>query len=531
MMTNLFLSILGISISVGVMVVILMMLTPFLNKRYAAKWKYMIWIFLALRLLIPFSGMGGELAAGMLSQMERQSASESEEDTGTQAGETGLPVRIVVEIPARMTAPIADWSGENTAGITLLDFVVSFWMAGSLIFLAVHVISYSHYRRQVLRKGKVIEDRDFFQQMLSLKRELHISRTIRPVEYYKAESPMIIGFIMPILVLPEEQYTEEELFFILKHELVHLKRGDVYFKMLFVAANAVHWFNPLIWTMQKEASVDMEMSCDERVMQGAGYAVRKAYTEILMSVLHKRCAGKNALSTQFYDGKKILKRRFKNILIKKRKKNGAPLLLCTIVITICLGAVAGCFAIREHTENNDTGTKETENAPDRPEAEAVQREEISADDSSSDNDALENTTVLTFMKEGEQEQKQAVLAVGDGYSLYLPEEEEWSLSGPDLWTTPINEQVVLWVTHFEGQTMDSVEQELSEDGYETMEDGHKWKQEGDLLYHVELKVSENDVWGIYYCYPAEAEEGWGRELPVVIDTFALSVEADEGGEP
>lgn len=144
----------------------------------------------------------------------------------------------------------------------MLDFVVSFGMAGSLIFLAVHVISYSHYRRQVLRKGKVIEDRDFFQQMLALKCELHISRTIRPVEYYKAETPMIIGFIMPILVLPEEQYTEEELFFILKHKLVHLKRGDVYFKML-----------------------------------------------------------------------------------------------------------------REHTENNDTGTKETENVSDRPEAEAVQREE------------------------------------------------------------------------------------------------------------------------------------------------------------
>lgn len=73
---------------------------------------------------------------------------------------------------------------------------------------------------------------------------------------------MIIGFIKPVLVLPEEQYSSEELFFILKHELIHLKRGDVYFKLLFVTANTVRWFNPLIWIMQKEAAIDMELSCD-----------------------------------------------------------------------------------------------------------------------------------------------------------------------------------------------------------------------------------------------------------------------------
>lgn len=60
------------------------------------------------------------------------------------------------------------------------------------------------------------------------------------------------------------------MFFLLKHELVHLKRKDVYWKLLFVAANAFHWFNPLIWVMHREAVVDLELSCDERVLEGAG---------------------------------------------------------------------------------------------------------------------------------------------------------------------------------------------------------------------------------------------------------------------
>lgn len=98
-------------------------------------------------------------------------------------------------------------------------------MIGSLAFLLVHLISYSCYKRQVIRNGKRIEDAHILSQMLELKRELKIRRTIRAIEYDEAESPMILGFLKPVLLLPAEQYSSEELFFILKHEMVHLKQG------------------------------------------------------------------------------------------------------------------------------------------------------------------------------------------------------------------------------------------------------------------------------------------------------------------
>lgn len=103
--------------------------------------------------------------------------------------------------------------------------------------------------------------------------------------------------------MPDGEYSAEELHFILKHELVHLKRGDVCLKLLLTTANAIHWFNPLIWLMRKEATVDMELSCDERVTQGADYAQRKAYTETLLSTLHKQCTKRTVLSTQFTEEK------------------------------------------------------------------------------------------------------------------------------------------------------------------------------------------------------------------------------------
>lgn len=331
-MGNIFLSILGISASIGLFVIALIFLTPFLHKRYAVKWKYLIWIFLALRLLIPISGTNVQYVMDRLSRPKVEMRSESEENDADDPTDMAMPYRgIVVEIPAQMTTPIKASSEKNTTDMTMLDIVTFVWMIGSLIFISVHLISYSHYKRQVIKRGRVIKETRILSQIFQLKRELHIRRTVRVMEYDEAGSPMIIGFIKPVLVLPREQYDSEDLFFILKHELVHLKRGDVYLKLLFVTANAVHWFNPLIWIMQKEAAIDMELSCDERVTQGISYELRKAYTETLLSMLHKQCARKTVLSTQFYGGTKIMKKRFRNILMKSGKRNGVSILICAVV--------------------------------------------------------------------------------------------------------------------------------------------------------------------------------------------------------
>ncbi len=522
-MTTIFLSIFGISVSIGLLVLVLILLAPFLNKRYAAKWKYLIWIFLALRLLIPFRAVNGQFVMDMVLQRRTQTVSGTDEKNTDTPGDVVIPSqRIIVEIPTEMTAPIAVQPGKSNINITVLDIVAFVWMIGSLIFIAVHLISYSHYKRQVMKKGRIIEDVHILSPMLKLKRELHIRRTIQAIEYQEAESPMIIGFFHPVLVLPKERYSFEELFFIFKHELVHLKRGDVYFKLLFVIANGVHWFNPSIWMMQKEAVIDMELSCDERVTQGTSYAVRKAYTETLLSMLHKQCVRRTILSTQFYGGTRIMKKRFKNILVKKGKKNGICILMGVVILTIGFGTLIGCSITKKDTGKENIGKENTENVSDQPDREAILIEPMSIDNSSAENHTLENTTVLTFSKEGEQEQKQVVLAVGDGYSIYLPE-NEWQPSGPDLWRASVNEMVRLWITHFQGESMDSVNQSLEDDGYVAVQDYHKRKQEGDLVYHVQLKAFENDVWGIFYSYPTDSEEGWGRDLPVIADTFALSM--------
>ena len=106
---------------------------------------------------------------------------------------------------------------------------------------------------------------------------------------------------------------------------------------------------------------------------------------------------------------------------------------------------------------------------------------------------------------------------GEGYSFYLPD-DEWQQSDLDIWTGLTNEQVQFQVSHQDGKTLEQVEQELTDSGYIEIND-RIWRQEGEMIYGVALSVFEDDIWGIYFQYPVDSEEGWGRRIIAIADTL------------
>ncbi len=523
-MVNLFLAVFEVSVSVSLLIAVLVIFAPFLNRRYAVKWKYWIWIFLAFRLIIP---VRAERALGdLLSQMTARTFLKENNIISPLAHRVPLR-RIIIEIPAQMTAPIGGMeSAQNTSEITPLGVMAILWMLGGIVFILVHLFSYLHYKKQVLKRGVLVKDVGILRKMLELKRELHIKGEVHVIEYAGAVSPMIMGFLKIFLVLPKARYDTEELYFILKHELVHLKRRDGYIKLLFVAAHAVHWFDPLVWIMQKEAEIDMELSCDERVVQGEDFTRRKAYTETLLSTLHKQCTKQKYLSTKFYGGKQIMKKRFKNILIRAGKKNGAVIFAGSVILTLSLGTLAGCSVAKDvredasgQTENNGQPIETDINAADESVLEDMPYAEDASNSGTVDIVPAEDKSILTIMKEGEPEEKEAALTAMDGYSFYLPD-GEWQMDGSGSWQAVVNESVRLWAAKFENSTQ--VKEVLIGEGY-TDEEEELVKQEGEIVYKAKIFADEEEVWCVFYCYPVEAEEGWGRELPVIADTFAVAI--------
>lgn len=359
-----FLIVLANSAAVSVVVVLLVLLTPFINKRYAAKCKYWIWIFLAVQLVLPFGAVGGRLLAGSLPQERVQHISGVGKSYGSNPkGHVAFGILGQLQpVRKQLEEPIAIQAGKGGIHIALLHILPFAWMAGCLAFLFLHLLSYWDFHKHVAKNGERIRDRDTLGQVAKLQRELGITKVVEVVQYGMAKSPMAIGFTRPILLLPDMQYNKEELYFILKHEAIHLKHKDTYVKLLLVIAHAIHWFNPFIWLMQREAAVDIEMSCDEQVMKDADDAVRRAYTRALLSTLQKGCGKKAAFSTQFYGGKRVMQRRFQNILKKTGRKKGIAIWLSAAILTVSFGALAGCSIAEGSKEGNKQGNSQADGA-------------------------------------------------------------------------------------------------------------------------------------------------------------------------
>lgn len=367
MMKDIFVAVLETTLSTSVIIVLMLLFTPILNRRYAAKWNYWIWIFLALRLLMPFSlydivnsyHINTKVKTNEINAMQTSTpVIESSGDLAQIEPYTEQTVsrqRIVFEIPEPMVTPLITSDEKSNSSISLLDICSIIWIGGCLLFMVVHWISYLRYKKLIFEQGTKLEEDSVTMLLVCLSKELCIRQHIYVIVYHKAESPMVIGFFRPMVVLPDMQYSKQELYFILKHELVHLKRKDVCLKLLIIVANAVHWFNPIVWIMQKEAVIDMELSCDERVVQGMDFAGKKAYTETLFAALHRNHVKRTVLSTQFYGGKQIMKQRFQNILGKAHKKNGILVLLVTVLLVVVFGTTIGCsVAVAKISEKGDT---------------------------------------------------------------------------------------------------------------------------------------------------------------------------------
>lgn len=80
-----------------------------------------------------------------------------------------------------------------------------------------------------------------------------------------------------MVLLPEKLTSGVETEMVLRHELGHICRQDLWYKFLLTWVNAVHWFNPLVWFMCRQAGQNLEYCCDDWVVRGRDADFRHSY--------------------------------------------------------------------------------------------------------------------------------------------------------------------------------------------------------------------------------------------------------------
>jgi hypothetical protein len=202
-----------------------------------------------------------------------------------------------------------------------------------------HGIKHYRFTKMMRRWGRPVIDKQIISLLESLKIQMGINRQISIHQCPFIDSPMILGLVKPQILLTTAKFSQDELYFILKHELVHYKRKDLVYKYLVLVAVALHWFNPIVRLMAKAVNALCETSCDEEVLRSADMETRHSYGETIIGVARRQAQLQTLLLTTFYGGKKNMKKRILSIMDMRKKKIGIGIICLMLVSALAIGGI------------------------------------------------------------------------------------------------------------------------------------------------------------------------------------------------
>lgn len=336
----------GLTVSLAALVPLI--LRRLMKKRYPARMVCVVWAILALRLLIPVQLT---LPQAPVQVMPRTSYVVQSDQTAFR--QAGLPV---VQNPTRwvtgtqaQTLSAADTGTVKTVDIT--DILLTLWLAGVISCILWQGIGYYRLIRSLKGKSRSVERADLHTILQEQCADLVIDREIPLRVSAAADCPMLAGFIHPTLYLPDERISRTDAAFIFRHELTHYKHGDLWLKLLLLAARCLHWFNPLVHLIARFAQEDIEAACDDAVVRGHDGAYRRAYGETILRSAIAQAQKRKALVSCFGDDKKTLMRRFEGLFDKSVKKRGVALV---VMIALLVGSLSCTIAVGDRSTPQTT---------------------------------------------------------------------------------------------------------------------------------------------------------------------------------
>ena len=223
---------------------------------------------------------------------------------------------------------------------TLVYVLLAVWAVGAVGVMVWKIGSHLAFRRRILKNAVPVTDRQTLHVW-----EIELERAwIRKCKWKLVRSdavttPLSIGLYNRTtrIVLPMREYTQEELSLILRHEIIHISRGDPASKLFLTFCTAMCWFNPLMWAAMRKSADDFELSCDESVLLDEPQPVRRQYAELLLQT----AGDERGFTTCLSATAGALRYRLKAVMKPEKKRTGAILIGLTLfVLAMCSGYVA-----------------------------------------------------------------------------------------------------------------------------------------------------------------------------------------------
>jgi beta-lactamase regulating signal transducer with metallopeptidase domain/WD40 repeat protein len=355
----------GIFVQSSVLIVLLLLIDFLLRKRVRAVFRYCVWMLVFVKLILPPTlslptGIGywyGDYLSADSPVLQQVSNVVRPEYAGALAPEDfalaaeipqGQPSQTNPQIAAPVTSAV---SGLNA--LTWQAFVFLLWLVGVLVISVLLIQRMSFVKRLIAQsepaKNRLLDMLNQCRRKVGIGRNMDIrqgrtsNRRIELRLSNNVSSPAVCGLFKPVILIPTallEKLSPDKLRAVLVHELVHIKRADIWVNLVQTVLQIIYFYNPFVWLANAVVRRVREQAVDEMVLVALG-AGAKSYSNTLIDIA-EMAFWKTSLSLRLIgvvESKKALQRRIRHMLNRPIPKNARVGVLGTIVIIVIAAAL------------------------------------------------------------------------------------------------------------------------------------------------------------------------------------------------
>lgn len=193
-----------------------------------------------------------------------------------------------------------------------MSWILLLWATG-FVFFSMRFSAALYYTRQLQTSSTLLAN-DWNTYITNATARLGIRRIVGLAQSAVITSPMVIGYLKPVILVPAGMLTgltAEQLETIFLHELAHIRRHDYLVNLAQSFIEVIFFFNPFVWIQSKIIRREREYCCDDLVVRHHGGT--RAYAHALVQLAEASLtAPRFALSLA--DDKNQLLNRIKRIM-------------------------------------------------------------------------------------------------------------------------------------------------------------------------------------------------------------------------
>ena len=294
------------TVQASLLICVILLLQRILRNRLCIRWHYSLWLLLLVRMLLPWAPQSRASLFNLIPRSAHQQQAEygqqenGEQNVGSDAAGSesvesvpASPATTTQESPEAVTVtPAINQAVQNQIMpdfSRIVKILPLLWLIGALV-LAVYVGTGNFNLWRIVKRRRPLTDQKILELLEDCKAQMGIQTILGIVPTDKVESPALFGFVRPRLLLPHgmmETLSQQELRYVLLHELAHLKRHDIYIGWLMSLLQILHWFNPLVWLAFYRMRSDRELACDALVMARTQSDEPKSYGRIIVNLVER----------------------------------------------------------------------------------------------------------------------------------------------------------------------------------------------------------------------------------------------------